>query len=104
MKLGPVIYSNTGSIFRIVIDNENKFMEKCVKTVTFEEIEAQQRASFIMNGTVSLAPKIYEIINEENSVCILMDYVEGITINEYLRRKNITSNDKVPDLLKKKLF
>jgi len=114
MKLGPIIKKLNNIYFRSVLDNNldiTDIVAKCVPSnnaITFQEIEAQQRASFIINtyprGSYNIAPKIYEIIKNEHDVCILMEHIEGLTLNEYLKLNNITDNSQVPDHLKKNLY
>ena len=111
LELGSILNyhgPNDGRLLRSV-NNKNNLIAKCFKKNKVPdkyiqlEIDAQRKASMIPYD-YNISPKIYEILNNENEKCFIMDYIQGLTLNDYLKNNNITSNDAVPSILKEKLY
>ena len=130
ISLGPIIKTNnnTQTIFRYLIYpttglNIPNIIAKCSNMnieseETLLEIQAQQRASFLRRSSsldsiknsskssnnYTIVPKILEIRKSDDGLCIIMEYVDGLTLNEYLKINKITKDSQVPKELKENLY
>lgn len=97
MELGPVIYKGTGDITLHSVPNNNNLIAKKFPSMPDDiEIDAQ-----LIAANIGVSPNIYQ---SENENIILMDYIRGETLNDFLLENNYNTYIKVPKWLIDKLY